>query len=270
MNLTDITTKGYIVLRNFLDEGDVDRLIGGYKQSIDNRGSNKNYGVVSSKIDHSLEDKIHPLLSSIREVSDLTVDMCYKGGMYFRSESIDFKWHQDHETYYLTQQATNAINLWIPLIKPDRNNTGLSIVPFDKLGTSLKHFLGFGARNINIIDSSTITVEDCENGDNFELSCDIESLAVSPEIGPRDVLVMRGDTLHRTQDTMNDRLAMSIRCFDSRGVISRDKFYSGCQHKHTMISNNPRLYQSLIDKFTLTDSVLVGDILPHHKFISKL
>lgn len=262
MSISDINTLGYTVIPNFISRGDVERLILCYNRSITGLGENKNYRVVSSVEYHCLEERIHPILRSIREATDLTVDMCYRGSMYFKSGDIDFKWHQDHETYYLTQQARNSINFWIPLIKPQSRMTGVSVVPYTRLKSYSEYFWDRGAQNITVIDGGTISVEDCESGATSILNCDIESLAESPEIAVGDALVMRGDVLHRTQDTLTTRLAMSIRCFCSDDLIDRDRFYSGCEHKHTMIQNNARLYGGLKELFKTQDKVRIGDVLP--------
>jgi hypothetical protein len=81
------------------------------------------------------------------------------------------------------------------------------------LDTDINYFKGFGARRLMSENNRTYALDDNNGGHRTNFSFDLTELSVSPAISVGDVLVMRGDTIHRSQDTNTHRIAISIRCF---------------------------------------------------------
>src|SRR6185295_1132801 len=46
---------------------------------------------------------------------------------------ISFSWHQDHESFFTIQNHYDYLNFYIPIVKPRKDKSNLSIVPFDVL-----------------------------------------------------------------------------------------------------------------------------------------
>ena len=177
--------------------------------------------------------------------------------MLFRS----FPWHQDHESYYIYESAYNVLIVWIPLIKPNSNSTGLSVIPFDRLEKtkSLELFKYKGAQRI-LDHTGEFKLYDDETGEVYEIDFNPNDLAVNVESNIGDAVILRGDCLHKTQDNIDERLAVSIRCYQSEGVVKRDIFYSGCEHKHQMIDNS-QMYKNIKAKYQEKEILTIRELL---------
>jgi ectoine hydroxylase-related dioxygenase (phytanoyl-CoA dioxygenase family) len=214
-NLKELDSDGYTVLKNIITEPEIEKLYQIYTYSaIVNKIGNKKRVIVRSWNTGILDTKIYDLMSAINSNTSLKLDIISSGVGYFDTAFYNNVWHQDHEpvTYY--KDAFNAINLWIPLVKPDEHKSGLDIIPFSKLSPAdITYFKGFGARRIVSENNKTYALDDNNRGHRTDFSFDINELSVSPAISVGDVLVMRGDTIHKTQDTDTHRIALSIRCF---------------------------------------------------------
>ncbi len=78
-----------------------------------------------------------------------------------------------------------------------------------------------------------------------------------------DALVMRGDVIHRTQDTETDRLAASFRVTCSSTPVHRERLLSGGREKLRYIMNNHMLYAGILKCFgdAQTSVLSVGELL---------
>jgi hypothetical protein len=145
--------------------------------------------------------------------------------------------------------------MWIPLIKPRPQVSGIKMIPFDRLieqcpDITVTRFLGKGAKRILTNKKQNITtVIDDSVGDRFQLPFDIETIEDIPEISVGDLLINRCDVPHCTQDTIDHRVSFSIRCIQLAGELHRDKFYDVCDVQKRFMKNNPNTYKTALDFF---------------------
>ena len=211
-NLKELDIDGYTVLKNIITKPEIEKLYHAYLAI-----GNKKPVIVKSLNTGILNTKIHDLMFAINTNTSLKLDIISYGACYFDTAFYNNDWHQDHEPVLYYKDAFNAINLWIPLVKPDEHKSGLGIIPFSKLSPNdITYFKGFGARRIMSENNRTYALDDNDGGHRTDFSFDFNELSVFPAISVGDVLVMRGDTIHKSQDADTHRIAISIRCFKRR------------------------------------------------------
>lgn len=258
--ILDLETKGFTVIENFLSDHEINFLIDDYHDRINN---NKNYNapLSSQSAGEKLSFKINNILQSINQQTILRPDFLVPMGMFVNTQYIDFNWHQDHESFYIWQHHYDSINFYMPLIKPEKNQTGLSIVPMDRLAAaipdSIDYIVGQGAKTFKASDATTKVIDDV-TGSETCWNFDINDLAVHPTLSAGDLLMLRGDIIHKTQDLNTNRLAISFRCFNSRATISKTNLVRpGSYKKQRFIKNNSVPYKILLSMFDdlNTDSI---------------
>jgi hypothetical protein len=47
----------------------------------------------------------------------------------------------------------------------------------------------------------------------FVLPVDLDECSISPAISEKDLLIMRGDLIHKSQNLTENRLSLSVRCY---------------------------------------------------------
>lgn len=259
-NYQDLETKGFLVIKNFFSNELVSTLIDDYKSQkelfLKFGGNNKNYGVINSR--HFLSNNLAPLLQEISRESNITVNITRPFSAYFDNNITNFGWHQDHEPYYIFQDMYNAINCWIPIIKADKSKGGLGILPNDVLESRCpdlfkNQLLGRGAKSFKILEDHTTLMNNDDIGGSTILPFNIDELAVYPDMSPGDLLVLRQDVIHKTQDTSSERVSVSVRCLNSNTILTKKHFLSGPDKKKEMINKNQSAYSKLIKKFVDED-----------------
>jgi ectoine hydroxylase-related dioxygenase (phytanoyl-CoA dioxygenase family) len=271
MNFNELIDRGYTVIPNFLNDEEVAAGVFRYNETKElakaNGIYNKNYPVFQDAKNHHLRNKIYQLLEKVRESTNITTDFVRPRADYFDTDQIVFPWHQDHEPYYQYQDNYNFLCMWMPLIKPDCENSGMTFLPYDRLmklcpEITKDRFVGKGAKTFKI-NTATTTVTDDEIGDSFELPFNIEDIADSPAIAVGDLLLFRCDAIHRSQDHNDQRVAMSVRCLNSTGLITRKQFFSGGLKKYRMISNNAKSYELIRKLFDdpNRDSIQISELI---------
>lgn len=142
-------------------------------------------------------------------------------------------WHLDHYSYYVQADHKNWLICYMPVMKPSRELTNLAIVPDDILRqrdpVTHARIQGRGAMRFRCVEADTIEWfrmrfpgQDINVGDWFaiddyddatmgwKVAVDLEQEKVVPELEVNDLLIMRADVIHRTNDAGSDRI--SIRC----------------------------------------------------------
>ena len=268
LTFKDLETKGFIVIKNFLSNNALETLRQDYQKQKDllnsNSAENKNYALVGSTYD--FRRWINPIVNTISQNTNLSIDCVMTGAAYFDNQLINFPWHQDHECYYQWQDMYNAINCWIPIIKPNYDQSGISIIPHDNWINKcpeifVNHILGKGAKHFVKLNNGTTDMHDDDLGGHINLPFDIDELAVTPNLNAGDALILRQDIIHQTQDNINNRVAISIRCRNSNGILTKSKLLNSCDRKNEMIKNNRQWYDQFIEKFENTDQLIVKDII---------
>ena len=75
--------------------------------------------------------------------------------------------------------------------------------------------------------------------------------------------MLRGDVIHRTQDVMTERTALSIRCTNSNAPMNIDRMLAGCETKQHVIQSNPAMMNEIKQKFKLLNT---NTTTPAHYF----
>jgi hypothetical protein len=142
-------------------------------------------------------------------------------------------WHLDHFSYYLLGDHANWLICYIPILKPQKELTNLAIIPTNivKLHDPYLHkkIAGRGAMRFRCAEADTLewftarfpgqqiqvgdwfAIDDYDDSSmGFKLQMDLESHKLVPELEPFDLLIMRADVIHRTNDAESDRI--SVRC----------------------------------------------------------
>ena len=77
----------------------------------------------------------------------------------------------------------------------------------------------------------------------------IESISVTPDLIPGDLLLIRGDVIHKTQDTLTHRVSVSFRVTNGNALINKNLLITGCERKQRYIKGSPELYNSILGVF---------------------
>ena len=168
-----------------------------------------------------INHKLEQFLPFINNETDLHVDRISKG-TYFITEQTKIGWHSDFESYYIQQNHKNFLTFWIPIIKPEANKSGLSIIPMDRLLENApeiyRAIVGRGAAKF--YDDH---VEYEKDGEIVRIPSPVapNEMALTPEISAGDALVFRPDMFHCTQDDTTRRVALAVRVWNSKDVINK-------------------------------------------------
>jgi ectoine hydroxylase-related dioxygenase (phytanoyl-CoA dioxygenase family) len=274
-NIKDLETEGFVVIKNFISQDTVNEYnnlfdkIPVRKPKTPFHGTRfdkipldkKRYSIVAN-FNHNLYNQIESVLKKVREETDIVVDIVTKTPNFFDNSVFYNDYHQDHEPYYLCQDSYNSLNFWIPMVKPYPKTSGLLVVPHSRLPEDLKKILiGTGARTFIRENNKTI-IFDNSTGDRYEVDFDLDKHSIVPEVEAGDLILLRVDVIHKTQDTTERRIAMSVRCYNSNSKIYRDKFFASNPEKNFRMQAQPHRYKGIVDEFNKTsdDFILLGNI----------
>ena len=223
MDFTSLQTHGYIVVPDLLSKETIDRLIADYHNDLATgpRELYKQIGVIISTNSHGLDNIINRLMTQIRDNTDIKVDFCYPWLDYFNNNDVSYTWHQDPDQYLLWQNNYNSLNIWIPLIKPEGDKDSLCVVPADRVSKYRRILQGQGVTWFTDGNNGTTLMVDNCTGQEHTLNLSLDALGEVPILYPGDALVMRSDTIHKTQIKTHTRLAASIKCTNTQGWIDR-------------------------------------------------
>lgn len=264
MKTSDLSTKGYCVIPDFLDQTEINLFKQRYKTLP--QDTNKNFYASQPPRDllEKISHKIETILRLVNQTTDLKVDLVLPIGFYADTTKLKTSWHQDHESFFFFQQTYHYLNFYVMLEKTDPNKSGLSVIPFDKLieaDTSCKNFINSGARTFYAKGPSTVVFNQ-EDGKLHSISANFSELEYTPTLNPGDLFLIRGDVIHKTQDSDSYRLAVSIRCTRSDKEIRLEPFVNPTRTKLDYINNNFKPYDNLIktlqDKKSITAEEAVG------------
>jgi hypothetical protein len=219
--MINLVTQGFVVVPNFLSDDELLIIKEHYNKThqsfLKDPSIKTDYNLLRVDYDTSLDfllEKINNCIKIISNTTDInanTLDdkMAYIDNKIFGTSG----WHQDHGPYYRWEDLYNALNFWIPIIKPDKTNNGLSVVPYDVLSDDFKtKFKGKGAKRFKIMHQTTQVFDDTDNS-TFMMPTNINNISISPELSEKDLIILRGDVIHKSQNLVNRRVALSIRAF---------------------------------------------------------
>ena len=271
-NLKNLETDGYCVIPNFLSAEELESIHIDYESN--SSASNKNYKVKipSNKVMQPFFNKMMSVSAKISSETSVKVDMITGESMYTDTSQQMFEWHQDHESYWVFNNPKNYINFYIPVIKPNEYKSGLSVVSMKTLEEKFPDFFkkvnGSSARAYYIEDNKTKMID--ANDDTITiLDFNLDDLEVVIPMNPGDLLLLRGDVIHKSQDNLTRRLAVSVRMADSSMIISKGGLFDNLStRKKAFIMNNPPWYKMIFSYFidNNIDSATAKDIFEkYHK-----
>ncbi len=261
----DLETKGYLVIPGFLSDAE----IAGFRSDFDRQPRAGGYNHSAASVGDDFKARIDGMLATVRTSTNLHVDLQW-GAIYFATgKGINFPWHQDHEAYFTFQNYYDYLNFYIPVVKPVREKSNLMIVPFDAMKrecpTTYETLVGHGSSRFVRLGSRRLVFCD-DRGTVHVMPVDPERLAVTPQLGAGDLLLLRGDIVHRTQDTDTDRVSLSFRASSSKAIVRRSALADGSLYKARMMAKNAGASQLLFKAF---DS-LQRDEMEAHELLAAM
>jgi hypothetical protein len=251
VNWKDLESRGFIHVPGFLSAEDLEACRADYAATRVETG-NRNYALSTATIQPSVRRRIEDVLRSVSEATNLRVDRILDGGYFATRRGIVFQWHQDHESYFVCQNHYDYLNFYIPVLKPRTDKSNLRLIPFDALERenprAFRRVVRGGASGLAEIGSRVLVLQD-QTGSTFALTDDIRRITMTPELGAGDLLLLRGDTFHKTQDDDTDRVALSIRAAYSKTRVRRKVLADGGLKKARMMANNCYAYSVLFRAF---------------------
>lgn len=249
----DLESKGFLVIPSFFSKEEIKLFKDDYDSG--NSSCNKNYSIksLSGEVIWKTREKLKEIISNVNNEVNINADLIV-GGVYFSTANNQkFDWHQDHESYYQFQNHYDYLNFYIPIVKPNRDKSNLSVIPFDLLKSKSPNIyekvLGKGAVRYKIRGNKTIILNQNEGGKHGVLPYDINDIAFTPMLDSGDLLIMRGDLIHKTQDADSKRLAVSIRVANREHTISKAKMVKGGFSKLYVMIKNREIYEKIIGYF---------------------
>jgi hypothetical protein len=260
-DVTGLETRGFVLIPSFLSEGELELCRSDYARRPVN-ASNRNYNLspVEGDAHEMVLGRVQEVLALVRAGTNLCVNHPMGGSYFATGRGVEFAWHQDHESCFLIQNHYDYLNFYIPIQKPRRDRSNLCIVPFDVLEKEspqsfrqlarggAAHFWRMGARTMAFLDD-TGTVHVIDN--------ELDRLALAPELDPGDLLLLRGDIIHRTQDTETDRVSLSFRVANAETLVHRSRLADGGPVKALMMMNDAATYERMFRAVDTTNKTAV-------------
>ncbi|MBR1221507.1 hypothetical protein JQ557_26145 [Bradyrhizobium sp. U87765 SZCCT0131] len=144
----------------------------------------------------------------------------------------------------------------------------MCLIPFDSLTAAapdhVGRIVGGGAKRFRAENGGT-TIFDDEYDTTYAMPVNLDRIAVVPQLNAGDLLLLRGDIIHRTQDSTSNRVAVSFRKVSSRSVINRRRLSSGGKTKREMMKKGGAVYDvavTYLDENNLQETTAM-ELLPH-------
>ena len=258
--LSSLLTKGYHVIPGFLDAKEIDGLVSDLEN--DRLAYLYNIGLPHTAAMTSLGLRLQGLLDELSASGEFTPR--HIGAYFATMKSLNLDWHQDHDSYFINQTHKHCLIIYIPIIKPDPRKSNLTIVPVDVLRSRAPEVWNSmewkGASRMSYEDGTTTVTDDQNGGVHGELDFPLDEIAVSPELSVGDVLLTRGDMIHRTQDSDTDRVVLSFRAFDDSLTVTRDHFQQTTPIKE-LIMQKYAVYEGVKRVFEDVEGLPLSELL---------
>jgi len=270
-NFKSLESDGFVLVKSVFSGDELLNLRQIFEQASPTH-TNNNYPFVRKLPAGSavpLKSRIKEIMWAISEQTNICCDTIFEG-FFWPTETnngVKFNWHQDHETYFLSESHYNYLNFYIVVDKEVDQHSNLSLIPFTKLKENdprlFEQVEGKGACifwkpenmksrlkavgdfsfDLTLLHDNEVAYvrRDDMHGTVLPISVDLEELAVTPHLSAGDLLVMRGDVIHKTQDSRCRRLALSIRCVNhSESLLTWKALLNMTRQKAKMMRNNPQ------------------------------
>jgi hypothetical protein len=249
----DLETKGFVHVPSFLSDEELAACRADYaEQPVDIDNRNYTLSAASERGVGPVRHRIQEVLTAVSANTSLKVDLIL-GGTYFATRrGIVFKWHQDHESYFVCQNHFDYLNFYIPVFKPLKNKSNLCLLPFDVLERespkTFRRVVGRGASGTFDLGGRQLVLQD-DPPTTHLARVNLEDLICTPQLEAGDLLLLRGDVFHRTEDDDTERVALSVRATHTKTVIHRAQLADGGLTKASMMARNPRRYALMFRAF---------------------
>ena len=262
VDFKDLETRGFVLVRSFLTEAELEMCRADFAaQRVDAGNRNYNLSVAGGEADDTIRKRVREVLSRVAASTDLRADAPLAASYFATGRGVNFTWHQDHESFFAIQNHYDYLNFYIPIVKPQRDKSNLSIVPFDTLAQecpeTFRRVARGGATRFRRVDGRLLVFFD-EPGIAWWVDDDLDRIGHTPELAPGDLLLMRGDMIHRTQDTETDRVSLSFRAAWSQTPVSRRLLAGGGLPKAWMMANDADVYERMFRAFDVLGRESVG------------
>jgi hypothetical protein len=264
-NFANLLDKSYCIIKNLLDTTDINLI----KQDFDliktEKFLNPNFNIlpVGKKISiDSTISKIEQLSNDIQDAVNIKTNFSSTPIYFSISHGVNFGYHQDHESWFLYGDHANYLSIWIPIIKPTKELTNVVVLDLGRLlldHPELSFLKNYGATSF--LGGSSSSISDDNTGKTITLEFDLDAYSECPQLEEGDALVMRGDCIHKTQDILTDRVAISARRLLTTSIVNKSHFDLTSPVKKQIVENNPVMYQKILNKFKSSDTCTVGDLL---------
>lgn len=275
------------MLRGFLSTEELDQLSKDFEQA--SVGDNSNYHVrrLSVELKKIVAPKCLALCALIRKATGIDVDTI-NDAVYFAtftnkrtltsptSGRQKFPWHQDHENFWQWQDNKNYLNFYIPVVKPVLEKSNLGLMPFDKIrarnpGLADK-LVGHGASRVLKTWRGWVVRDDNSDRNLGKLGFDPAEIEEIPNLAPGDLLLMRGDLIHCSQDADTRRIAISVRMINGQAWVDRSRIVRGGLVKSLMLFNARSIFGPTIQYFNWlkADRLRASQLNRHMEYVHEL
>lgn len=232
----ELESKGFVMVPGFLPPELREKLLQDFDTGAAPESFPFGFKPIGRRALAAVAPLLRPVLDSVAERTTLKVDsvnfLTLSHYVTTRLAKRTSYLHQDFDLdYRLSGDHLNYLNFWIALRKPRRDRSNVSLIPFDALRERAPeaYLRARGEGGLRWIPESGRTALIGNRGEVIEgeespllsLSFDAEELVVTPFTEPGDLLLMRGDLVHRTQDGETERVAASIRATFSGKTLRR-------------------------------------------------
>ena len=150
-------------------------------------------------------------------------------------------WHIDHFTYYFHNDHKNYLICYMPILKSHSKYSNVALIPYDVLKKedwyTFKKIQDRGAARFRKVEKDTkpwfdmrfnkntkigdwYVLDDYnDSSQGWKMKFDLESKKIVPQLNLYDLLIMKADVIHKTNDAKIDRIA--IRC----DILPNNSFY---------------------------------------------
>lgn len=257
----DLDTRGFIVVRGFLSPDELQVFRGDCGVDADDRSFRGAQPVDRSvaqtgptrPVCEQFQSKFEASAAAFSAGTSTRVDMSY-ASIYFGTGNVNFEtFHQDIQSWFTYQNHVDYLNFWIPIIKPVYEKSNLSILPLDTLRArcpaAYERTVKQGALRFFSTKKGKAKLVDASGGRSTIYDFHLDDVAFTPLVSAGDLLILRGDVFHRTQDVATNRVALSWRFVNSKGLVERAKLVRGGIGKYKTLFERRRMFQPMLDCF---------------------
>jgi hypothetical protein len=244
---SELESRSFLVVRSFLSRDELELARRDFQaQAVDEANANEKLKFAAPDVLGALSHKVLDIAARVRAVSTIDTDTVQEGAYFSTGLGIDQGWHQDHESFYVFQNHHDYLNFYIPILKPRADKTNLSVVPREVLRARFprvfRKVFRDGGATVIFRKNGTTVVRNGNDDRRYFLNADLDELAETPELAEGDLLLIRGDAVHRTQDTETDRTSLSIRVVSSKTIVRRERLASGGMVKAGVMRRHRQFY----------------------------